>query len=70
MCAFFSESIYKKHLCLEGKQLNLEIYDPCSQVSKSNYLLFYFFPSYLKDEVGIEIPVLKLRFLVNVTIEF
>ncbi|XP_036152399.1 ras-related and estrogen-regulated growth inhibitor-like protein isoform X1 [Myotis myotis] len=25
------ESIYNKHLCLEGKQLNLEIYDPCSQ---------------------------------------
>ncbi|EHB16162.1 Ras-related and estrogen-regulated growth inhibitor-like protein [Heterocephalus glaber] len=29
-----SESIYNKHLCLEGKQLNLEIYDPCSQSQK------------------------------------
>ncbi|XP_054552391.1 ras-related and estrogen-regulated growth inhibitor-like protein isoform X1 [Talpa occidentalis] len=25
------ESIYNKHLYLEGKQLNLEIYDPCSE---------------------------------------
>ncbi|KAI5158863.1 ras-related and estrogen-regulated growth inhibitor-like protein [Manis pentadactyla] len=28
------ESIYNKHLYLEGKQLNLEIYDPCSQKAK------------------------------------
>lgn len=40
--AYFAESIYNKHLYLEGKQLNLEIYDPCSQVSKTNTLLFYF----------------------------
>eukprot|EP00073_Rattus_norvegicus_P036197 XP_008761640.1 PREDICTED: ras-related and estrogen-regulated growth inhibitor-like protein isoform X1 [Rattus norvegicus] len=30
-----SESIYNKHLCLEGKPLNLEIYDPCSQSQKA-----------------------------------
>ncbi|XP_034368285.1 ras-related and estrogen-regulated growth inhibitor-like protein [Arvicanthis niloticus] len=29
------ESIYNKHLCLEGKPLNLEIYDPCSQPQKA-----------------------------------
>ncbi|XP_062990485.1 ras-related and estrogen-regulated growth inhibitor-like protein [Elgaria multicarinata webbii] len=26
-----SECIYTKHMCLDGKQINLEIYDPCSQ---------------------------------------
>uniref|UniRef100_A0A8C8ST41 small monomeric GTPase n=1 Tax=Pelusios castaneus TaxID=367368 RepID=A0A8C8ST41_9SAUR len=26
-----SECIYTKHLCLDGRQMNLEIYDPCSQ---------------------------------------
>ncbi|XP_066490385.1 ras-related and estrogen-regulated growth inhibitor-like protein [Tiliqua scincoides] len=26
-----SECIYTKHVCLDGKQINLEIYDPCSQ---------------------------------------
>ncbi|XP_048191199.1 ras-related and estrogen-regulated growth inhibitor-like protein isoform X2 [Perognathus longimembris pacificus] len=34
-----SESIYRKHLCLEGKQLNLEIYDPCSQPHKATFAL-------------------------------
>ncbi|XP_045685739.1 ras-related and estrogen-regulated growth inhibitor-like protein isoform X2 [Phyllostomus hastatus] len=34
-----SESIYNKHLCLEGKQLNLEIYDPCSQPQKARFSL-------------------------------
>ncbi|CAK6443627.1 unnamed protein product [Pipistrellus nathusii] len=33
------ESIYNKHLCLEGKQLNLEIYDPCSQPQKAKFSL-------------------------------
>ncbi|KAG3292307.1 ras-related and estrogen-regulated growth inhibitor-like protein [Ictidomys tridecemlineatus] len=33
------ESIYNKHLCLEGKQLNLEIYDPCSQLQKAKFSL-------------------------------
>ena len=33
-------------MCLEGKQLNLEIYDPCSQVSKTKY--FYVFNHDLK----------------------
>ncbi|KAM9228803.1 ras-related and estrogen-regulated growth inhibitor-like protein [Dugong dugon] len=33
------ESIYNKHLCLEGKQLNLEIYDPCSQRQKTQFSL-------------------------------
>ncbi|XP_050825555.1 ras-related and estrogen-regulated growth inhibitor-like protein [Gopherus flavomarginatus] len=26
-----SECIYTKHFCLDGRQMNLEIYDPCSQ---------------------------------------
>ncbi|XP_053107274.1 ras-related and estrogen-regulated growth inhibitor-like protein [Hemicordylus capensis] len=26
-----SECIYTKHVCLDGKQINLDIYDPCSQ---------------------------------------
>ncbi|NXJ22928.1 RERGL protein, partial [Dicrurus megarhynchus] len=26
-----SECIYTKHLCLDGRQIHLEIYDPCSQ---------------------------------------
>ncbi|XP_003220829.1 ras-related and estrogen-regulated growth inhibitor-like protein [Anolis carolinensis] len=26
-----TECIYTKHMCLDGKQINLEIYDPCSQ---------------------------------------
>ncbi|KAF5912540.1 hypothetical protein HPG69_004211 [Diceros bicornis minor] len=34
-----SESIYNKHLCLEGKQLNLEIYDPCSQQQRAKFSL-------------------------------
>ncbi|XP_029811225.1 ras-related and estrogen-regulated growth inhibitor-like protein isoform X2 [Suricata suricatta] len=34
-----SESIYSKHLYLEGKQLNLEIYDPCSQPQKAKFSL-------------------------------
>ncbi|XP_045319537.1 ras-related and estrogen-regulated growth inhibitor-like protein isoform X4 [Leopardus geoffroyi] len=34
-----SESIYSKHLYLEGKQLNLEIYDPCSQPKKAKFSL-------------------------------
>ncbi|KAL1775941.1 ras-related and estrogen-regulated growth inhibitor [Sigmodon hispidus] len=29
------ESVYNKQLCLEGKTLNLEIYDPCSQPQKA-----------------------------------
>ncbi|XP_021504323.1 ras-related and estrogen-regulated growth inhibitor-like protein [Meriones unguiculatus] len=29
------ESIYNKHLCLDGKTLNLEIYDQCSQPEKA-----------------------------------
>ncbi|XP_059041925.1 ras-related and estrogen-regulated growth inhibitor-like protein isoform X1 [Mustela lutreola] len=33
------ESIYSKHLYLEGKQLNLEIYDPCSQPQKAKFSL-------------------------------
>ncbi|XP_005655722.1 ras-related and estrogen-regulated growth inhibitor-like protein [Sus scrofa] len=33
------ESIYNKYLCLEGKQLNLEIYDPCSQLQKAKFSL-------------------------------
>ncbi|XP_058599528.1 ras-related and estrogen-regulated growth inhibitor-like protein isoform X2 [Neofelis nebulosa] len=33
------ESIYSKHLYLEGKQLNLEIYDPCSQPKKAKFSL-------------------------------
>uniref|UniRef100_A0A8C6QB39 small monomeric GTPase n=1 Tax=Nannospalax galili TaxID=1026970 RepID=A0A8C6QB39_NANGA len=33
------ESIYNKHLCLEGKQLNLEIYDPCSHPQKAKFSL-------------------------------
>ncbi|XP_065796807.1 ras-related and estrogen-regulated growth inhibitor-like protein [Muntiacus reevesi] len=33
------ESIYHKHLFLEGKQLNLEIYDPCSQPQKAKFSL-------------------------------
>ncbi|XP_004626161.1 ras-related and estrogen-regulated growth inhibitor-like protein [Octodon degus] len=33
------ESIYNKYLCLEGKQLNLEIYDPCSQSQKAKVSL-------------------------------
>ncbi|XP_069867940.1 ras-related and estrogen-regulated growth inhibitor-like protein [Dipodomys merriami] len=33
------ESIYKKHLCLEGKPLSLEIYDPCSQPLKAKFSL-------------------------------
>ncbi|XP_027759459.1 ras-related and estrogen-regulated growth inhibitor-like protein [Empidonax traillii] len=27
-----AECIYTKHLCLDGRQIHLEIYDPCSQV--------------------------------------
>ncbi|KAB0385869.1 hypothetical protein FD755_000825 [Muntiacus reevesi] len=34
-----AESIYHKHLFLEGKQLNLEIYDPCSQPQKAKFSL-------------------------------
>uniref|UniRef100_A0A670Y2H0 small monomeric GTPase n=1 Tax=Pseudonaja textilis TaxID=8673 RepID=A0A670Y2H0_PSETE len=34
-----SECIYTKHLCLDGKQINLEIYDPCSQPRPGNLLL-------------------------------
>ncbi|XP_074805446.1 ras-related and estrogen-regulated growth inhibitor-like protein isoform X2 [Natator depressus] len=26
-----SECIYTKHLCLDGRQMHMEIYDPCSQ---------------------------------------
>ncbi|XP_051010587.1 ras-related and estrogen-regulated growth inhibitor-like protein [Acomys russatus] len=33
------ESIYNKHLCLEGKQLNLEIYDSCSQPQRAKFSL-------------------------------
>nr|XP_020030136.1 ras-related and estrogen-regulated growth inhibitor-like protein [Castor canadensis] len=33
------ESIYNKHLCLDGKQLNLEIYDPCPQSQKTKFSL-------------------------------
>ncbi|XP_030070475.1 ras-related and estrogen-regulated growth inhibitor-like protein isoform X2 [Microcaecilia unicolor] len=29
-----SESIYTKRLCLDGRQMNLEMYDPCSQPLK------------------------------------
>lgn len=29
---FFLECIYTKHFCLDGRQIHLEIYDPCSQV--------------------------------------
>ncbi|NWS92992.1 RERGL protein, partial [Toxostoma redivivum] len=28
------ECIYTKHLCLDGRQIHLEIYDPCSQQGK------------------------------------
>ncbi|OXB71725.1 UNVERIFIED_CONTAM: hypothetical protein H355_001672 [Colinus virginianus] len=31
---FVLECIYTKHLCLDGRQLHLEIYDPCSQQGK------------------------------------
>ncbi|XP_007434646.1 ras-related and estrogen-regulated growth inhibitor-like protein [Python bivittatus] len=34
-----SECIYTKHLCLDGKQINLEIYDPCSQPRQGKLLL-------------------------------
>ncbi|XP_005364600.1 ras-related and estrogen-regulated growth inhibitor-like protein [Microtus ochrogaster] len=33
------ESIYNKQLCLEGKALNLEIYDPCFQPQKTKCTL-------------------------------
>ncbi|XP_008528822.1 ras-related and estrogen-regulated growth inhibitor-like protein isoform X1 [Equus przewalskii] len=33
------ESIYNKHLCLDGKQLTLEIYDPCSQPQRGKFSL-------------------------------
>uniref|UniRef100_A0A8C4J3T5 small monomeric GTPase n=2 Tax=Dromaius novaehollandiae TaxID=8790 RepID=A0A8C4J3T5_DRONO len=29
-----AECIYTKHLCLDGRQIHLEIYDPCSQRGK------------------------------------
>ncbi|XP_069484494.1 ras-related and estrogen-regulated growth inhibitor-like protein [Ambystoma mexicanum] len=29
-----SECVYKKRMCLDGRQVNLEIYDPCSKPSK------------------------------------
>ncbi|XP_042746420.1 ras-related and estrogen-regulated growth inhibitor-like protein [Lagopus leucura] len=29
-----AECIYTKHFCLDGKQIHLEIYDPCSQQGK------------------------------------
>nr|XP_012631289.1 ras-related and estrogen-regulated growth inhibitor-like protein [Microcebus murinus] len=33
------ESIYNKHVYLEGKQLNLEICNPCSQAQKAKFSL-------------------------------
>ncbi|XP_015723462.1 ras-related and estrogen-regulated growth inhibitor-like protein [Coturnix japonica] len=29
-----AECIYTKHICLDGRQIHLEIYDPCSQQGK------------------------------------
>ncbi|KYO36669.1 ras-related and estrogen-regulated growth inhibitor-like protein isoform X1 [Alligator mississippiensis] len=34
-----SECIYTKHLCLDGRQTHLEIYDPCSQPRKGKLSL-------------------------------
>ncbi|KFV69101.1 Ras-related and estrogen-regulated growth inhibitor-like, partial [Dryobates pubescens] len=33
------ECIYTKHLCLDGRQIHLEIYDPCSQPQQGNLSL-------------------------------
>lgn len=36
---YVADSIYRKKLCIDGKQLNLEIFDPCSQVGIISYIL-------------------------------
>uniref|UniRef100_A0A8C9MUM9 small monomeric GTPase n=1 Tax=Serinus canaria TaxID=9135 RepID=A0A8C9MUM9_SERCA len=33
------ECIYTKHLCLDGRQIHLEIYDPCSQAQQGKLSL-------------------------------
>lgn len=38
----FAECIYKKRLSVDGRQINLEIFDPCSQVSLALELEFKF----------------------------
>ncbi|KAM3859100.1 ras-related and estrogen-regulated growth inhibitor-like protein [Diretmus argenteus] len=37
--ASFSECIYRKRLCSDGRQLNLELYDPCSRACEGKSTL-------------------------------
>ncbi|KAL0964935.1 hypothetical protein UPYG_G00274640 [Umbra pygmaea] len=37
--ASLSECVYRKHLSIDGRQLNLELFDPCSQVSEGKATL-------------------------------
>ncbi|XP_071671662.1 ras-related and estrogen-regulated growth inhibitor-like protein isoform X3 [Patagioenas fasciata] len=39
MPCYLLECIYTKHLCLDGRQIHLEIYDPCSQPQRGKLSL-------------------------------
>ncbi|XP_027883230.1 RERG/RAS-like b isoform X2 [Xiphophorus couchianus] len=38
-CVSFTDSLYHKRLSIDGRQLNLEVFDPCSQSSEARCIL-------------------------------